>query len=154
LVVLQNDNLRPCFDLADDAIRRGGGQALNESIRAGAFEAFIAAMLVNQGPEKTQTVVTGLFNEEIRNSKPIMSWKNKLQQYIQEQEKTARVQEIIRYQTCREKGTPDHAARHTSLVSVRVAGKPWDPCGTGHGRKGKDAEMAAAKEAFETHCKK
>jgi ribonuclease-3 len=140
--------------LFDDAIQCGLGQALNESIRAGAFEAFIGAMLIDQGQEKTLDVIAKLFVEEIRNAKPIASWKNKLQECVQAQNKTAMVQGIIKYQTCREEGTPDHDARHMSTVQIKDSGKDWVIWGEGHGKKAKDAEVAAAKIAFEKYCRK
>lgn len=137
----------------EEAIRCGGGLVPNESIRAGALEAFIGAMVIDQGLEKTHAVVSILFEDEIRNAKPIASWKNKLQECVQARNKTAKVQDIIKYRTCRVDGTPDHDTQHTSTVFVRDSGTDWVEWGTGQRRKGKDAEMAAARNAFEEHCK-
>lgn len=133
-------------------IRCGSGQTSNDSIRAGAFEAFIAAILVDQGIEKTKTIVSQLFKERITHAEPIISWKNKLQECIQKREKTTNVKDIIDYRTRREEGTPDHAARHISDVYIKLFGKDWEIWGSGSGIKGKDAEKVAAENAFQNNC--
>lgn len=94
----------------ENLIQCGRGQTLNETIRACAFEAFVAALYDDLGLEKTGDIVTRLFQERIKYAEPIVSWKNKLQECVQRNERTANVNEIIVYKTRREEGTPDHAA--------------------------------------------
>jgi len=136
----------------DAAIRRGPGQQLTPSIRAGAFEALVAAICDDRGIEKTGNVIRELFRDRIEHAEPIVSWKNKLQECVQKQEPSAKVSDIIQYRTSREEGTPDHDARHYSEVYVRLGGQDWERWGTGHGRRGKDAEMDAARDAVGRHC--
>jgi len=135
----------------DDAIRRGPGQILTPSIRAGAFEALIAAIFDDRGIKKARDIIRELFRHRIEHAEPIVSWKNRLQECVQKHEPSANVGDIIQYRTCREEGTPDHDARHYSEVYVRRTGKDWRCWGTGHGRRGKDAEMDAARNAVERH---
>lgn len=136
----------------DGAIRLGPGQQLTPSIRAGAFEAFIAALYDEQGMEKTRGIVHGLFRGKIEHAEPIVSWKNRLQECVQKRGPAANVNDIIQYRTRREEGTPDHDARHTAEVWVRTGGEDWKIWGTGHGRRGKDAEIHAAENAFRNFC--
>jgi len=133
-------------------IRCGKGQKLNDSIKAGAFEAFVAAVYGDKGVEKTRTVVTGVFREQLENPRTIVSWINKLQECVQKQERVADVKGIIRYKSCREDGTPDDDPRHISEVSIKKSGKDWELWGTGRGKKEQDAEKEAAKNAFIKHC--
>ena len=133
-------------------IRCGKGQKPNDSIKAGAFEAFVAAVYLDTGIKKTRTVVTGVFREQLKNPKTIVSWINKLQECVQKQERVADVQGIIRYTSRREEGTPDDDPRHTSEVSVKKSGKEWELWGSGRGKKEQDAEKEAAKNAFMKHC--
>jgi len=138
----------------EKVIRCGSGQAPNEGMRAGAFEAFIAAIFVERGIEKTRAIVTRLFKERITHAEPIISWKNKLQECVQKLEKTTNVKDIIDYRTRREEGTPDHAAKHISDVYIKLSGKDWEIWGCGCGIKGKDAEKVAAENAVRDHCSK
>ena len=135
----------------DTAIRRGPGQLLTPSIRAGAFEALIAAIFEDRGIDRTRDVVRTLFCDRIEHAEPIVSWKNRLQECVQKQEPSAKVSDIIQYRTRREEGTPDHDARHTAEVFVRIGGGDWERRGTGHGRRGKDAEMDAARDAVDRY---
>jgi ribonuclease III len=130
------------IDSFDSTIRRGSGQALNESIRAGAFESFIAAVFHNRGIEKTQDIVKNVFKDRIKNATPIVSWKNRLQECVQKQVKTAQVSDIIKYDTCR---------LENSQVCVRVSvnGEIW---GEGRADCKRDAEVEAAKDAYQHHC--
>ncbi len=133
-------------------IRCGKGQILTDSIKAGAFEAFVAAVYDDKGIKKTRSVVTGLFKEQLKNPKTIVSWRNKLQECVQKQERVAEVKEIIRHKNWCEEDTPDHDARHISEVYIKKSGKEWELWGTGHGKKEQDAEKEAAKNAFMKHC--
>jgi len=133
-------------------IQCGKGQILNDSIKAGAFEAFVAAVYDDKGIKKTRTVVTGLFKEQLKNPRTIVSWINKLQEWVQKQERVADVKGIIRYTSRRDVGTPDDDPRHMAEVSIKKSGKDWEVWGTGHGKKEQDAEKDAAKHAFVKHC--
>lgn len=136
----------------DDAIRRGMGQHVTTSIRAGTIEALITAIYLHQGIDHTRNIVLNLFRESIERAEPIVSWKNRLQEYIQKRTKVADVKETIQYRTSRMAGTPDHDARHYSEVYVRLSGKDWELWGSGSGRQGIDAEMDAAETAYSGHC--
>jgi ribonuclease-3 len=153
---LTNDNKLSKMGIALDPlyslIRCGKGQILNDSIKAGAFEAFVAAVYLDTGIKKTRTVVTGVFREQLKNPKTIVSWINKLQECVQKQERVAQVKEIIRYKSCRDVGTPDDDPRHTSEVYIKKSGKEWELWGTGHGKKEQDAEKEAAKDAYLKYC--
>jgi len=133
-------------------IRCGKGQKLNDTIKAGAFEAFVAAVFEDKGIKKTRTVVTGVFREQLEHPRTIVSWINKLQECVQKQERVAQVKEIIRYKSRREDGTPDDDPRHMAKVYIKKSGKEWELWGTGRGRKEQDAEKEAAKDAFMKHC--
>jgi len=153
---LTNDNKLSKMAIALDPlytlIRCGKGQILNDSIKAGAFEAFVAAVYEDKGIEKTRTAVTGLFKEQLENPKTIVSWINKLQECVQKQERVADVKGIISYKSRREDGTPDDEARHISELYIKKSGKDWELWGTGRGKKEQDAEKDAAKDAYLKHC--
>jgi ribonuclease-3 len=153
---LTNDNKLSRMAIALDhfytLIRCGKGQILTDSIKAGAFEAFVAAVYNDKGIKKTRTVVTGLFREQLEHPRTIVSWINKLQECVQKQERGADVKEIIRYKSCRQDDTPDHEPRHIAEVSIKKSGKDWEVWGTGQGKKEQDAEKEAAKNAYLKHC--
>jgi ribonuclease III len=128
----------------DRAIRCGSGQELTESIMAGAFEAFVAAVFHTKGIEKTRSIVQGVFRDRIRNAEPIVSWKNRLQECIQNRYQPPQIDDILKYDRPETVG-PD-GLWHTT---VWVNNQQW---GKGKGKKRQDAEKDAAKNAFETHC--
>jgi len=129
----------------DPCIRRGSGQELNDSIRAGALEAFIAAVYYHKGFTGAQQLVYRLFRQRIEHAEPITSWKNKLQECVQKKFQPPDVRTILRYHD----PVPENGSTAVS-VQVSVNGIPW-----GVGRAGckRDAEIAAAKNAYETHCR-
>jgi dsRNA-specific ribonuclease len=138
----------------DESILRGKGVNLEDSIRAGAFEAFIAAIYEVGGFNATNTVVKRLFRERIIQAEPIVSYKNKLQECIQKRERTGNIHDVIDYRTSPDPETPYHNRWHISEVWVKFSGKDSELWGQGRGKKGKDAEAAAAEDAFNTHCLK
>jgi dsRNA-specific ribonuclease len=139
------------IDSFNEAIQCGKGQKLNVTIRAGAFEAFIAAVYDDLGTDQTRTIVNRLFRDEINNAAPIVSWKNKLQECVQKQKRVPQVKEIIRYDNDRIAGTPDDNPSHISKVCIKTKEK-WELWGTGEGKQIEDAEVEAARDAYEKHC--
>jgi len=136
----------------DAAILRGSGQALTTSIRAGACEAFIAALYEDRGVAKTRDVIKVFFRMRLDHAEPIISWKNKLQEHIQKQERTANVKEIIEYRN-RETGKVDDDDRFVSEIFVKISGKGWERRGIGAGRSEQEAQKDAARDALEHHGK-
>jgi len=128
----------------EGCIRIGAGQELNDSIRAGAFEAFIAAVYYHKGIAGTQHLVHRLFRMQIESAEPIVSWKNKLQECVQKKFQPPDVRTILRYHE------PIMDGGSAQLcVRVSVNGKFW---GEGRADCKRDAEIEAAKNAYETHC--
>ncbi|MCX6689534.1 MAG: putative dsRNA-binding protein [Methanoregula sp.] len=130
----------------DACIRRGTGQELNDSIRAGALEAFIAAVYYHKGITGAQQLIHRLFRERIEHAEPITSWKNKLQECVQKKFLPPDVRTILQYH----EPVPENGSTYVS-VQVSVNKETW-----GEGRAGckRDAEIEAAKNAYETHCQK
>jgi ribonuclease-3 len=108
---------------------------------AGALEAMIAAIFLDQGSTTTREVILGLFNEELQK---VASWgggvdyKSQLQELIQ-----AREQQTPAYQLVEAMG-PDHDRRFT--VEVRAGDTVL---GRGSGKSKKMAETEAACAALE-----
>ena len=136
----------------DGCILRGKGVNPEDSIRAGAFEAFIAAIYEVGGIDATNAVVKRLFKDRIHQAEPLVSYKNRLQEYVQKREKTVNIKGIIGYRTIPDPASPEHNKWHISEVWVKLSGKDLEIWGHGHRKKGKDAEAAAAEDAFKTYC--
>ncbi|PKL65743.1 MAG: hypothetical protein CVV32_00650 [Methanomicrobiales archaeon HGW-Methanomicrobiales-3] len=136
----------------DECILRGGGVNLEDSVRAGAFEAFIAAIYEIGGIGATTTVVKRLFRDRFGQAEPIVSYKNELQECVQRRERTGNINGIIGYQTRPDPDTPENNKWHISEVFVKLSEKDLELWGRGRGKKAKDAEAAAAEDAFLRHC--
>jgi len=128
----------------EENIRRGQGQELTDSIRAGAFEAFVAAVYCHAGIGAARQLVQQLFRDKIERAEPIVSWKNKLQECVQKRFLPPDVRHILRYH----EPVPDSMSAQV-CVRVSVNKETW-----GEGRAGckRDAEVEAAKDAYQHHC--
>ena len=108
---------------------------------AGALEAMIAAIFLDQGSTTTREVILRLFNEELQKVASQgggVDYKSQLQELIQ-----AREQQTPAYQLVEAMG-PDHDRRFT--VEVRVGDTVL---GKGSGKSKKLAETEAARAALE-----
>ncbi|MFC1906326.1 ribonuclease III [Chloroflexota bacterium] len=108
---------------------------------AGALEAMIAAIFLDQGSTTTEEVILRLFNEELQkvaNQGVEVDYKSQLQELIQ-----AREQQTPAYQLVEVMG-PEHDRRFT--VEVKVG---YTVLGRGSGKSKKVAETGAARAALE-----
>jgi ribonuclease III len=110
------------------------------SILANSMEAVIGAVYLDQGWEAAAAMVLGLLGSRITEAAAgpgAEDFKTRLQELV-----IRRAGELPRYEV---DGTgPDHARRYTAAVFVAGA-----PVGRGEGRSKKDAEQAAARQAWE-----
>ncbi len=110
------------------------------SILANSVEAVIGALYLDQGWDAATAVVLRLLGEHIAEAAAgpgAEDFKTRLQELV-----IRRAGELPRYEV--DGAGPDHARRYTA--SVYVAGSPT---GRGEGRSKKDAEQAAARQAWE-----
>jgi len=117
-----------------------GGRRKSANL-AGALEAVIAAIFLDQGPVITKDFILRLLNrelEKVTSQRGGVDYKSQLQEFIQ-----AREQQAPTYQLVEAVG-PDHARRFT--VEVRVGGTVL---GKGSGKSKKVAEAEAARTALE-----
>jgi len=110
-----------------------------DKVIADTFEAFVGAMFVSFGLEKTSEYILPIFQEKVEQfiEEGTRNYKGKLLEWTQEygySQPEYRVQEV--------KG-PQHRPKHT--VSVLIEGTNY---GSGTGRTKKDAEQEAAREAL------
>lgn len=108
---------------------------------AGALEAVIAAVYLDQGIIKTRKFILSLFKEEIAgvlNTNTVIDYKSRLQELIQSKSQVVPVYRLIA-----EEG-PDHDKTFTVEVTVDNA-----VLGRGVGKSKKQAEAVAARLAFE-----
>lgn len=127
-----------------DALYLGTGEQVTASKRdrmlAGAFEALVGAIYLDQGRGAAEQFVNGFLDrdmETILADEASANPKGRLQEVVQE-----RGLEQPAYETIEESG-PDHAREFT--VAVLVDGEPM---GTGSGRSKREAQQAAAREAL------
>lgn len=116
------------------------GGRRKQSILAGAFEALVGAILLDQGFATARDFVVRLFNGEIvRAIEETLKadYKSQLQEIVQAQHRSPPV-----YRTIKEVG-PDHAKEFTVEVIVDDT-----VIGRGHGKSKRLAEMEAAKDAL------
>lgn len=118
----------------------GGGKE-NNSILADTLEAIIAAIFLDQGIDKIETILTKLFSEEILKAyqqKTLKDYKSLLQEISQEKNSTSPIYTVIK-----EEG-PDH--KKTFTVNVSIAGKVYE---NGEGQSKQEAEQDAAHKTLE-----
>ncbi|HAM03557.1 MAG TPA: ribonuclease III [Acidimicrobiaceae bacterium] len=111
------------------------------SILANSMEAVIGAVYLDQGWEAASAMVLRLLGTRITEAAAgpgAEDFKTRLQELV-----IRRAGELPRYEV--DGAGPDHARRYTAAVYVAGAA-----AGRGEGRSKKDAEQAAAREAWET----
>jgi ribonuclease-3 len=118
----------------------GGGGRRKPANLAGAFEALIAAIYLDQGLETARSFILRLFGSEMylqAHQGAGTNYKSKLQEVMQAQRQITPGYHLV------EATGPDHAKEF--VVEVRIDGKVL---GRGSGRSKKAAEMEAAKVAL------
>lgn len=127
-----------------DAVRLGRGEEATggrkkASILADTLEAVLGALYLDCGLEAVGGVIERLTGPRIGQASVQgagLDYKTSLQELV-----AARLEGAPAYQLSEE--GPDHDKRFTAVVFVGQ-----EPCGTGHGRSKKEAEQAAAREAY------
>ena len=117
-----------------------GGRA-KQSILVGAFEAVIAAILIDQGFDVCRDFVRRIFAEEVGRAVEERlgeDYKSQLQEVVQAKHKLAPAYRVVGVRG------PDHDRDFTVEVSV-----DGDVIGSGRGKSKRQAEMAAAQAALE-----
>lgn len=126
----------------EDDIRVGSGEEVNQTILADVFEAFVAALYLDQGYEFTRDFVLNIIIDYIdRGVDFLHDYKSTLQEFVQT------VKKSIIYEVIDEKG-PAHNKTFTSIVKIDgiVMGK-----GTAGSKK--DSEQEAARDALSKRAK-
>ena len=126
----------------EEDIRVGSGETINQTIIADVFEAFVAALYLDQGFEFTKDFVLGIITRYIEEGVDFLhDYKSTLQELVQT-EKRSLVYEIIN-----EEG-PSHNKTFTSVVKIDdiVMGK-------GIGNSKKASEQEAARDALSKQAK-
>ena len=118
----------------EDDIRVGSGEEVNQTILADVFEAFVAALYLDQGYEFTRDFVLNIIIDYIdRGVDFLHDYKSTLQEFVQT------VKKSIIYEVIDEKG-PAHNKTFTSIVKIDgiVMGK-----GTAGSKKASEQEAAS-----------
>ncbi|MDF2577559.1 MAG: rnc [Chlamydiales bacterium] len=122
----------------------GRGEKMNdgrgrESILADLFEALIGAIYLDGGIEMVHYFLFKHFEEDFNATlqQPTHNWKAQLQDYAQKKYQQTPVYEVL------EAAGPDHSKNF--VVSVFINGQAF---GCGHGPSKKEAQQAAAADAF------
>lgn len=126
----------------EEDIRVGSGETINQTIIADVFEAFVAALYLDQGFEFTKDFVLNIITRYIEEGVDFLhDYKSTLQELVQT-EKRSLVYEIIN-----EEG-PSHNKTFTSIVKIDdiVMGK-------GIGNSKKASEQEAARDALSKQAK-
>lgn len=126
----------------EDDIRVGSGEEVNQTILADVFEAFVAALYLDQGYEFTRDFVLNIIINYIdRGVDFLHDYKSTLQEFVQT------VKKSIIYEVIDEKG-PAHNKTFTSIVKIDgiVMGK-----GTAGSKKA--SEQEAARDALSKRAK-
>lgn len=127
-----------------EALYLGAGEQVTENVRdrmlAGAFEALVGAIHLDQGREASERFVLGFLErdlDEILHQESLANPKGRLQEVLQERERIG-----PDYETIATAG-PDHAREFTVVVKMRD-----ELLGEGHGRTKREAQQMAAREAL------
>lgn len=126
----------------DADIRVGSGEVLNQTITADVFEAFVAALYLDQGFEFTKKFVLDIIIKYIdRGIDFLHDYKSTLQELVQTEKKS------LVYEVINEEG-PSHNKTFTSVVKIDdiIMGK-----GTGSSKKA--SEQEAARDALSKQAK-
>ena len=111
-----------------------------DSILADTMEAVIGAVYLDQGSEAATTLIRRLFStllDDLATRRASLDYKTSLQELT-----AARLASLPVYEIA--EAGPDHEKRFTAVVLVDD-----QPVGTGEGRSKKEAEQAAAQEAYD-----
>lgn len=127
-----------------DQVRLGRGEEQSggrdkDSILADTMEALIGAVYIDQGLEAAVALVDRLFSDLLSE---LATWRGSLDFKTSLQELTAAELSTLPVYHLTEEG-PDHAKRFTAIVEV-----DGSDLGRGTGRSKKEAEQAAAEEAY------
>ncbi|MGN0452700.1 MAG: ribonuclease III [Ruminococcus sp.] len=124
--------------LSNGELKSGGGD--RPSIASDAFEALIASIFLDGGFEPAREFVMGFISVEIKNlrKKPVNDYKTTLQEIVQKNPG-----EKLEYRLISESG-PDHDKHFVAEVLLNS-----NSIGKGGGRRKKEAEQQAAREALE-----
>lgn len=123
-------------------IKLGSGEVLNQTILADVFEAFVAALYLDQGYEFTRSFVLNIIVKYIEEEVDFLrDYKSAFQELVQTSKKS------VTYEVTNESG-PAHNKKFTSVVKVDdiVMGK-----GTGSSKKA--SEQEAARDALSKMAK-
>lgn len=117
----------------EDDIKIGSGETINQTILADVFEAFVAALYLDQGFDFTKEFVLGIIVNYIERGVDFLhDYKSTLQELVQT------VKKSVVYEVIDETG-PSHNKTFTSVVKVDgiIMGK-----GTGNSKKASEQEAA------------
>lgn len=123
-------------------IKLGSGESINQTILADVFEAFVAAVYLDQGFEFVRDFVLNIIVKYIENGTDFLhDYKSTLQELVQT------VKKSIIYEVVEETG-PSHNKTFTSIVKIEgiIMGK-----GTGNSKKA--SEQEAARDALSKQAK-
>ena len=123
-------------------IKIGSGESINQTILADVFEAFVAALYLDQGFDFTKEFVLGIITKYIEEKVDFLhDYKSTLQELVQT------VKKSVIYEVVEESG-PSHNKKFTSVVKIDgiIMGK-----GTGNSKKA--SEQEAAKIALSKQAK-
>jgi len=122
----------------EDLIIVSSKQGITPGIIADAFEAFVGAMYLDIGLDKTRNIVLSLISDEIDVFSTDNNYKKMLQEILQKKKKPLPVYILVR------KDGLDHLPTFTYRVCVDEK-----TCGQGKGRSKAHATQNAAKDALE-----
>ena len=126
----------------DKDIRVGSGEAVNQTITADVFEAFVAALYLDQGFDFTKEFVLNIITKYIEDEMDFLhNYKTTSQELVQTEKRS------LIYEGIGEEG-PSHNKIFTSIVKIDdiIMGK-----GTGNSKKA--SEQEAAKDALSKQAK-
>lgn len=126
----------------DADIKVGSGEEINNTILADVFEAFIAAIYLDQGFDTAKEFILDIIVPYIENEVDFLhDYKSKLQELVQTERKS------VEYEVIKEEG-PAHNKKFTSIVKVEGI-----KMGKGIGSSKKESEQEAAKDALSKRAK-
>lgn len=126
----------------DADIKVGSGEEINETIMADVFEAFTAAIYLDQGFDFVKEFVLKIIVPYIENEVDFLhDYKSTLQEFVQTEKKS------VAYEVIKEEG-PAHNKSFTSIVKVDGI-----TMGMGVGKSKKESEQEAARDALSKRAK-
>ena len=123
-------------------IKVGDGEEVNDTILADVFEAFTAAIYLDQGFDIVKNFILNIIVPYIQNEVDFLhDYKSTLQELVQTEKKS------VVYEIIKEEG-PAHSKKFTSIVKVDGI-----KMGKGVGGSKKESEQEAAKDALSKRAK-